>query len=137
MDPVTAITSGYALYQLLQSIKELVDFGLAVKDAPPKITAVFNDLSLLADAIGRVQKAGNVVEFDETTKGVLQDCWQKVWSLLHKFKRASNQLKSTSKCRRTWQALKSTLKKYETDSLRGDIEGIKSTLQLVLVSISL
>lgn len=137
MDPISCIASGFALYQLLQSIKDLLDIGLAVKDASPKATALFKSLQLLADAISKVRDASNVVIFDEMSKGIFEACEEKALGLLGKVKDTISQLNSTSRRQRTWQAVKFTLERDETASLRQDIQDIQATLNLLLQSISM
>lgn len=137
MDPLSGVASGIALFQLLESIKRLVDFGKDVKDAPANVAGIFNDLELMAAAICRFRSVTKTVHLDDTSEKVLQSCERKVSSLLTTIKQALSRFNSNGFRQRTWQALKITLRKDEIASLQQSINEVILTLLVVQSTITM
>lgn len=137
MDPLSGVASGIAIFQLLESIKRLVDFGKDIKDAPANIAGIFEDLELMAAAINKFRAISKTVQLDNTSEKVLQSCEGKVRSLLVTIQQALSRLNSKVFRRRTWQALKVTLKKEEIASLQQSINEVILTLLVVQGTITM
>jgi len=117
--------------QLAESIKQLVEFGKAVEDAPPRISALFHDLEVLESVISEFRRIDGRITFNGVNEVVIKNCQQKVSTLQTTIQPAILKLKSNKVASRKWVAFKITLKGEEIQSLQKSIEEAKSTLQLV------
>jgi hypothetical protein len=117
--------------QLAETIKELVEFGKAVQDAPADIRALLQDLEVLRSALLQIHRTSSSIGIDAVTETVLKECEKKIYSLKTELEPSISKLKSNKLACRKWSALKITLKKGKIESLQKAIEYAKSTLILV------
>jgi hypothetical protein len=117
--------------QLAETIKELVEFGKAVQDAPADIRALLQDLEVLRSALLQIHRTSSSIGIDAVTETVLKECEKKIYNLKTELEPSISKLKSNKLACRKWSALKITLKKGKIESLQKAIEYAKSTLILV------
>jgi hypothetical protein len=127
----SVIAVGSIAIQLAESIKEIVEFGKAVQDAPARISALFHDLEVLESAISQIHQTNSHITFDDVHEAVLKNCERKISALQKTIQPTILSLKSNKLHCRKWSAFKITLKKEEIQSLQRSIEEAKSTLLLV------
>ncbi|KAE9371001.1 hypothetical protein N431DRAFT_18376 [Stipitochalara longipes BDJ] len=119
-------------FELAETIRKIVEFGKAVKDAPIHIRALFDDLEVLAAVISQIQQLNGYVACDNVTDKALRSCQIKILKLHKIISQAQLNLKSKSRVRRKWGAFKFVLDESEIKSIRTSIEEAKLTLQLIL-----
>jgi hypothetical protein len=117
--------------QLAESIKKIVEFGKAVKDAPTHIRTLFYDLEVLDAVFTRIGQLNNHVAIDNVAEKALQSCQIKLLKLQKAIDQAQLNIKSKSRFRRNWGAFKFALNEAEIQYIQISIEEAKSTLQLV------
>jgi hypothetical protein len=117
--------------QLAECIKQLVEFGKAVEDAPPRISALFHALEVLESVLSHFHRINSRIAFDDVNEAVLNNCQQRISALLTTIQPSILKLQSNKLASRTWSAFKITLRREEIQLLQRAIEEAKSTLQLV------
>jgi hypothetical protein len=117
--------------QLGESVKKIVEFGKAVQDAPVHVSALFNDLEVLAAVISQIQQLSGHIAFHNVNEKALLNCQEKLLALQKIVDNARLNLKSNSLVRQKWSAFKIVLKKNEILSIQKSIEEAKLTLQLI------
>jgi hypothetical protein len=130
MEVIGSTASVFALYQLCASIKDLVDFGKAVQDAPTTVKALFEDLELLELVVAQARNVAHLLTFDDTTERVLRTCESKISILHHKLATPISRFQSGNFIQRKWSALKITLRVEDIKDLQRSIQDAKSTLQI-------
>lgn len=131
MDIVSSTASVIAIVQLCGSIKQLVDFGKAIQDAPANINKLFRDLELLDVVVIQARNISHILTLNNTAEKVLRNCEGKISSLLQRLSKAKTRFETGNPVQRKWSALKITLKSDEVATLQRSIEEAKSTLQIV------
>jgi len=138
MDGVSSASAvlavGSAAVKLAEGIKKLHDFWKEVQGAPAHITSLFHEFDSLAAILARCRYVSEVAESDEPSEHVLRECEKNVGHLLNKLRKPMLELKSSCNTKRTWSALKITLKKKEIEALRASVETAKLTLILIKVN---
>lgn len=134
MDGISSASGVFAAVsiaiQLAETIKKIVDFGKAVKDAPTQVRTLFDDLELLAAVLSQIQQLDGFVAHDNVDEKALLNCQGKVLKLHNAINETQLSLKSKSRVRRKWCAFKFALDDSEIQSIRTSIADAKSTLQL-------
>jgi hypothetical protein len=135
MDGVSSASGIFAVVsiaiQLAETVKKIVEFGKAVKDAPIHIRALFSDLEVLAAVISQIQQLDGYVACDKVSEKALLNCQIKILALHDIIDKAQLNIKSKSRVRRQWAAFKFAFGEAEIQSIRTSIKEAKSTLQLV------
>lgn len=116
--------------ELAATIRKIVKFGKAVKDAPTQIRALFQDLEVLDAVITRIEQLNQHVAVDNVSEKALQNCQIKLLKLQNVIDQAQLNIKSKSRFRRNWGAFKFVLNEAEIQSIQASIQEAKSTLQL-------
>ena len=104
MDGVSSASGIFAVVsiaiQLAETVKKIVEFGKAVKDAPMHIRALFSDLEVLAAVISQIQQLDGYVACDKVSEKALLNCQIKILALHDIIDKAQLNIKSKSRVRR-------------------------------------
>lgn len=134
MEVLTVVGGAASVIQLIQSIKQLVDFWSTVQDAPENINSLFNDLELLSEILVQIsqlnQHHGHNLHLEKATVA----CERQISGLQKKIAAAVSGFNANSRIRQKWSSLKISLKDKEILGLRSTVADTKSTLMLVLQS---
>jgi hypothetical protein len=135
MDGLSAAASGIAVgsiaIELADSIKKIVEFGMAIRDAPKNMRTIFYDLNVLQRVILQIHQTNRQIGVDGVAEVVLKDCQEKISILQAIIRPAMSELNSKNLPNQKWASFKITLKKNEIQSLQRSIAEAKLTLQLV------
>lgn len=136
MDGLSAAASGIAVasiaLRLADSVKQIYDFWTSVKEAPDDIRTITEDLRVLSSILARIEKEAGQVEPDATLEAALNGCMLNVKILTSLLNDIEPGFASTRSRVRKWTAFKAVLKRGQLVKFQGALEGMKSTLLIVL-----
>ena len=138
MDGLSSASAVFAVasiaFQLGDGVNKLLKLYSAIQDAPARIAAIFEDLSLLSQVLAEAQSISYGSKFYGITERALGSCNATVRRLQLRIEKSGVHLNSSSILKRKWSSLQIALSKNEIAEIRTSIDQTLGVLSIAQIS---